>query len=410
LNCRFCKSDKLELFLDLGFSPLGNKFLNTNELQQPEIYYPLQAYLCANCKLSQLGYVPPPETVYNEDYAYEAGNTITRRENHFQLAKDAVEKYSLHTNSLVVDIGSNVGMLLSAFKELGMKIQGVDASGNIAQIARDNGIDTITGFFGEEIAKSILEKHNQKAKIITATNVFAHINDYDDFLKGVDLLLDDDGVFIFQVHYLVDLIEKLQYDMIFHEHILFESIKPLATLFENHNMTLFDVERYEIDGGTIRGFVSKKNRKKIKPVVKELIKKEKEMKIHDLEGLKKFADRVKNHRDELVFLLNDLKKEKKKIVAVSMPAKGVALLNYAKVDTRLIDFATEKTELKIGKFAPGSHIPIKSDNDLTRDNADYAIILAWNFEKEIIENNKEFLEKGGKFIVPIPKPKIVEKS
>jgi SAM-dependent methyltransferase len=410
MNCRFCKSDDLQLFLDLGFSPLGNKFLTKEELQEPEIYYPLQAYLCNNCKLSQLGYVPTRETVYNENYAYEAGNTQTRKNNHYELAKNVSEKFGLKSNSLVIDIGSNVGMLLTAFKELGIKIQGVDASDNVAQIARDNGIPTITGFFGEKIANEIKEKYNLKAKIITATNVFAHINDYDDFLKGVDELLDDDGVFIFQVHYLVDLVKNLQYDMIFHEHILFESIKPLVTFFDNHNMTLFDVERYDIDGGVIRCFVSKKNKRNVSSKINDLIIEEGKVGIHTIEGLTNFTDKIKKHRDELVYLLNNLKRENKKIVAVSMPAKGVALLNFAKIDTRLIDFATEKSNLKIGKYAPGSHIPIKSDEELIKSNADYAIVLAWNFEKEIITNNKKFLEKGGKFIVPIPKLKIISKS
>ncbi|MGY5146762.1 MAG: methyltransferase domain-containing protein [Candidatus Nitrosopumilus sp. bin_7KS] len=410
MNCRFCKSDDLELFLDLGHSPLGNRFLTKKELQEPEIYYPLQAYLCKNCKLSQLGYVPSQETVYNENYAYEAGNTKTRKKNHYELAKNAYEKFSLDSESLVVDIGSNVGMLLTGFKELGTKIQGVDASENVAQIARNNGIETITGFFGEVISKEILQKHNQKAKIITATNVFAHINDYDDFLNGVKELLADDGVFIFQVHYFVDLVKKLQYDMIFHEHILFESIKPLVTLFENHNMTLFDVERYEIDGGVIRCFVSKNNMQKPSPKINELIKEEEEIGIHTIEGLEDFSNRVNKHRDELVYLLNDLKKQNKKIAALSMPAKGVALLNFSKIDTRLIEFATEKTSLKIGKYAPGSHIPIKSDNELTVSNVDYALLLAWNFEKEIIENNQKFLEDGGKFIVPIPNLKIISKD
>ena len=408
--CRFCKKENLELFLDLGHTPLGNRFLTQDELQEPEIYYPLQAYLCKDCKLSQLGYVPAPEIVYNENYAYEAGNTQTRKENHYGLAEKSCDKFSLKHNSLVVDIGSNVGMLLTAFQELGMKVQGVDASDNVAQIARNNGIPTVTGFFGKKIAKELIKKHNQKAKVITATNVFAHINDYEDFLNGVKELLDDDGVFIFQVHYFVDLVNKLQYDMIFHEHILFESIKPLVTLFNNHNMTLFDVERYELDGGVIRCFVSKNKTKKPSSKIEEAIKEEEAVGIHTIEGLGKFVKRVKEHRDEFVYLLNDLKKQNKKIVAVSMPAKGVALLNFSKIDTRLIDFATEKTGLKIGKYSPGSHIPIKSDSELSIKNADYALLLAWNFEKEIIENNKKFLDEGGKFIVPIPKLKIISKD
>lgn len=409
MKCRFCHSEDLELFLDLGFSPLGNKFLTFEDLQKPEINYPLQAYMCKSCKLSQLGYVPPREEVYNENYAYEAGITKLRREHHFTMAKSIVTKYELPKKSFVIDIGSNVGILLEGFKNEDMTILGVDASDNVAEIARKKGIETMTGFFGEKISQKILEEKKKKASIISATNVFAHINDYDDFISGVKNLLVDDGIFVFQVHYFLDLVEKMQYDMIFHEHILFETLKPLITLFERFDMDLFDVERQSIDGGTIRCFVCKKDKKDISQNVKDLLKIEDESKIHSIENLKKFAENVSNHREKLLELLSQIKKDGKKIIALSMPAKGVALLNYCKIDNRLLDYATEKSELKIGKFAPGNHLQIKEDKELMTDDPDYALILAWNFEKEIIENNKAFLEKGGKFIVPIPEPRIVGK-
>ena len=407
MNCRFCDSADLDLFLDLGFSPLGNSFLTEQQMQEPEIHYPLQAYLCNSCKLSQLGYVPPPQTVYNPEYAYEAGITTLRKDHHKSMASSVSERFELEDNSLVIDIGSNVGILLSAFKERGMNVVGIDASDNVAQIARDNGIPTITGFFGEKISQELSTKFNTKAKVVTATNVFAHINDYTDFMNGVKNILSDDGVFIFQVHYFIDLVDKMQYDMIFHEHILFESIKPLVTFFKKHGMELFDVERFDIDGGVIRCYVSKPGKQKISSNVDALLELENEKKIHSKEGLLQFANKVKQHREDLISTLNELKKQKKRIVAVSMPAKGVALLNYSKIDSRLIEYATERSSLKIGKFAPGNHIPIKSDEQLLLDSPDYAVLLAWNFADEIIANNKQFLENGGKFIVPIPTPKIV---
>jgi SAM-dependent methyltransferase len=408
MNCRFCKSSELILYLDLGFSPLGNRFLTKEELQKPEIYYPLQVYFCKTCKLSQLGYVPLPNVVYNEEYAYEAGITKLRRDHHFEMAKSICEKFHIPKDSLVVDIGSNVGVLLEGFKSQGMKVIGVDASNNVAEIARKKGIETITGFFGYQIGKEILNEKHNKAKIISATNVFAHINDYPDFMRGVNELLSDDGIFVFQVHYFMDLVDKLQYDMIFHEHILFETIKPLKTFFEKIDMDLFDVERHEIDGGTIRCFVCKKNKMPISSKITQLLKEEEEKGLHSIDKLNEFAEKVKQHREELINFLNDLKKQGKRIAAVSMPAKGVALLNYCKIDTRLIDFATEKSSLKIGKYAPGSHISIVPDKKLLENKPDYAIVLAWNFEKEIIANNKEFVDLGGKFIVPIPHPRIVE--
>lgn len=407
MQCRMCKSVDLDLFLDLGFCPLGNRFLSTSQLQEPEVYYPLQVYLCNNCGLSQLGYVPPPETVYNKEYAYEAGVTKRRREHHKAMAQSICTKFAVPKGSLVVDIGSNVGVLLQAFKDLGMRVNGVDPSDNVAEIARKSGINTITGFFGTAIARQIAYTQG-KAKVITATNVFAHLHDYFEFMKGIDMLLADDGIFVFQVHYFVDLVEKLQYDMIFHEHILFETLKPLDSFFKSVGMDLFDVERHDIDGGVIRCFVCRKGVRPVTSNVKEMLQKEKEIGIHDKVTLHQFAARVSKHRDEFTDLLYGLKKEGKRIIAVSMPAKGVALFNYCKIDDRLVDYVTERSALKIGKFTPGSHIPVKPDEMLVKDKPDYAILLAWNFEKEIIANNQEYLKSGGKFIVPIPSPRIVD--
>lgn len=409
MQCRMCKSSNLDLILDLGFCPLGNRFLSTNQLQEPEVYYPLQLYVCNDCSLVQLGYVPPPDIIYNKEYAYEAGVTKRRREHHQKMAQSICDKFSVPKNSFVVDIGSNVGVLLQAFKDLDMRVTGVDPSDNVAEIARKSGINTVTGFFAPVISEKIMSEQG-KAKVITATNVFAHLQDYADFMKGIDVLLEDDGIFVFQVHYFVDLVEKLQYDMIFHEHILYETLKPLVRFFESMGMDLYDVERHDIDGGVIRCFVCRKGAQPISNNVSELLRKEEETGINDKTTLYRFAERVKKHRDDLTDLLYGLKKNGKRIIAVSMPAKGVALFNYCKIDDRVIDYVTERSSLKIGKFTPGSHIAVKPDEMLLKDKPDYAILLAWNFEKEIIANNQEYLKSGGKFIVPIPSPRIVDGS
>jgi len=406
-KCKLCESNDLHLILDLGFCPLADTFLSKEQLLESEMYYPLQVYFCDNCGLAQLGFVPSLDLIFNKNYAYEAGTTKKRREHHFEMAKSICERFEIPKDSLVVDIGSNVGILLEAFREEGMQVVGIDASDNVAEIARKKGISTITGFFNPTVAEQILK--NKRASIITATNVFAHLGNYLEFMKGINMLLDNDGVFVFQVHYFLDLVEKLQYDMIFHEHILYETLKPLTSFFKKVGMEIFDVERYDIDGGVIRCYVSKKGIHPVSNNVIKLLDKEQKSGIHSKKRLLQFAQEVKRHREELLSLLNDLKKQGKRIVAISMPAKGVGLFNYSKIDTSLVEYATEKSALKIGKYAPGSHIPIKSDEMLLKDKPDYAILLAWNFEKEIIANNQEFLNTGGKFIVPIPHPKIIEK-
>lgn len=397
----------LEMFLDLGFAPLADRFLTKAELQQPETHYPVQVFLCNDCGLSQLGYVPPPDAVFNADYAYEAGTTRKRREHHQALAQSACQRFNVPKGALVVDIGSNVGVLLRAFKDLGMEIVGVDASDNVAEIARKNGLNTITGFFGQSIARDIANSKG-KAKIITATNVFAHLYDYPEFMRGIDILLENDGVFIIQVHYFVDLVEQLQYDMIFHEHMLYETVKPLVRFFDRMGMQLFDVERSSMDGGVIRCYIGRKGRYEVSPNVDNLLQEEERVGIHTKARLLEFTNRVKKHREAFISLLCELKSKSKRIVAVSMPAKGVALFSYCNIGDILVDYATERSSLKIGKFTPGSHIPVKPDEMLLKDKPDYAILLAWNFEKEIIANNQEYLKSGGKFIVPIPSPRIVD--
>lgn len=405
-HCRMCDKNNLDDFLDLGHSPPSDRFLTKEELESPETHYPLKVSLCSDCGFVQLRYVVKPEILYQIDYPYEASTTKTGREHFHKMAKDICESYQFEPRSLVVDIGSNVGVLLSGFKSQNMRVLGVDPAKNIAQIANDNGIETIPEFFGCEVVPEIV-RNKGRAKIITGTNVFAHIGNLNDLVTAVDSLLDERGVFVFEAPYFVDLFNHLEYDTVYHEHLGYISIKPLIPFFERFGMEVIDAKRVPIHGGSIRVFVSRKGDYSISDVVGNLISLEDQTQIYSLTQLQDFSHRVENNRRDLTKLLVGLKSEGNQLVGVSAPAKGNTLLNYCKIGTQFLDYLTEKSKLKIGRYSPGMHIPVVSDEKLMQDQPDYALLLAWNFADEIMRNLSAYKQNGGKFIIPVPEPRIV---
>jgi len=405
-SCRMCKSSNIESFLDLGFTPLADNFLTEKQLREPEIYYPLNVYMCKDCGLAQLGYIVSPEKMYNSNYPYESSTTKAGSEHFFNMAKEVCKRFNLKEQSLVVDLGSNVGVLLQGFKNQNMQVVGVEPSKNIASIAIKNEIETIPSFFNEEVVHEIIRKHKH-VSIVTATNVFAHIDDLYSFMDNVKKLLTYDGIFIFEAPYFLNLLENLEYDTIYHEHLAYLSIKPLVSFFKKHEMELFDVEQTSIHGGSIRCFIGRKGQHEITQKINNLLDLENKNQIYSFEKLNEFARKVRIHKKKLTKILNELKENGKRIVCVSAPAKGMTLLNYCGIDNSICDYITEKAELKIRKFTPGTHIEIKPDEFLIKDRPDYALLLAWNFADEIIKNNEEFRKNGGKFIIPIPEPIIV---
>lgn len=405
--CRMCKSNRLYRFLDLGPMPPADQFLLESQLTEPEISYPLEVYLCDDCGLVQLGYVVAPEILYQNDYPYESSTTEAGRVHWQAFAKEVVKRCELTENALVVDIGSNVGVLLKAFSEHGMRVVGVDPAPNIVKIANDAGIETICDFFGARSVHEILSSKGP-AHLITTTNVFAHVDDLHTLMHAIGSLLSEHGVFIFEVPYFPELVKDLEYDTIYHEHLSYFSVKPLVPFFASLGMQIFDIQRVDIHGGSIRVFVEKGKHRPVSDRIARLLCYEEELRIHDHEVLDKFAEAVYHHRTELVSMLTSLKKNGKRIVAVSAPAKGMTLLNFCKIDGKTLEFVTEKSNLKIGKYTPKSHIPLKPDSELLTARPDYALVLAWNFASEIIQNLSEFRKQGGKFIVPIPRPTIIE--
>ena len=357
-----------------------------------------------------------PKYLYQEDYPYESSITMTGHKHWEAFSISTHLRYKLSTKSFVVDIGSNVGTLLAAFQKRGVRVLGVEPAENIAKIARDCNVPTMSGFFSTDIAREIADFHG-KADVITATNVFAHVDNLDEFINGVKILLRPDGVFILESPYFLRLVQKLEYDTIYHEHLSYLSVRPLLKFFESHSMEIVFVEEQDIHGGSFRVHVMRKGAYHGDSfAVNHFIALEKKFSLHNEQTLAAFEYQVSENRRKLRELLEELLNGGNFIAGIGAPAKGMTLLNYCGIDGDILDFITEKSTLKIGKFTPGQHIPIISDDCLLMGPTEYGpvmrpigfgLILAWNFASEIMVNLSDFQKMGGMFIVPIPHPRVV---
>jgi 2-polyprenyl-3-methyl-5-hydroxy-6-metoxy-1,4-benzoquinol methylase len=406
-NCRLCKSKSLFKFLDLGNHPPSDEFKNKKQIQECTTFFPLEVYSCNNCGFKQLGYVVNPQKLYQNNYPYESSTTELGKKHFYDFAKSIVKKYSLQTKDLVIDIGSNVGVLLEGFKKFDCNVLGIEPAPNICRIANKRKIRT-QNFFFDNKAVGYIQKMHQKPKVITATNVFAHIDDLDKLVNNIKKIIDKKkGIFIIEAPHFLHLYKKLEYDTIYHEHLSYLTVEPLNKFFKKKGFEIINVIKKDFHGGSVRITVSLKGNYKVDKSVLDIIKLEKYNNLNQKSNLIKFSEKVKNNRQDLIKKLISLKQKGNKIILVSAPAKGMTLINYSKIDKDIVDFATEKSKIKQGLFTPGSNIPVFSDKIILKYKPDYALLLAWNFAKEIISNNVNFLKKGGKFIVPIPKIKII---
>jgi SAM-dependent methyltransferase len=373
MKCRVCGNEKLREILDLGYHAPSDAFLEN--LDEPETSYPLKLMVCPVCCLAQISYVVPKDVLYNDKYPYETGCNRLGVQHFRAFAESVIKEHELTDKHTVMDIGSNDGTLLKGFKEHGCKVIGIEPCKVIAKKANELGIHTINSFFPADV--------DIKADIITAANVFAHVDDWHSLMCGVDRCLKQYGTFIIEAPALDSLITNLEYDTIYHEHLSFLSPYPLNVLLERHNMGIIKTEHQDIHGGSTRYFIKRKTDHTIRKFSRP-----------NMSVLDDFAERVANNKKDLTELLWELRN--KKVVGVSAPAKGNTLLNYCGIT---LDYITETSPLKIGKFTPGRHIPIVSDSRLLKEQPDFALILAWNWADQIMENLKEF---KGKWIIPIP--------
>lgn len=405
-SCHMCESSRLYPVLDLGYHPPSDAFLTSAHLKEPETRYPLRLASCINCGLLQIDYFVDPRILYQEDYPYESTMTQTGFTHYHKMAEDISRELEVAPGSLVIDIGSNDGLLLSGFRKMGMRVLGVDPAGPVAKKAIARGIETIIDFFDERVAENILKNHGP-AEIITGTNVFAHLHDLASAVRGTKALLSPKGAIIIEAPYAVDLLENLEYDTIYHEHIGYLSVRPMQNYFSKFGLELFDVQKQSIHGGSLRYYVGHEGARHASLRVTDALSEEERSGLYSQKKLQDFAQSVHNHKQELLNTLIGLKRQGKKIVGISAPAKGNTLLNFCNIDYTFLDFITEKSLLKIGRFTPGTHIPIRPDQMLESEKIDYGLILAWNFADEIMQNLSKFREAGGKFIIPIPQPRIV---
>ena len=405
-NCQICNSKNMHVILDLGHQPLCDSLLTKEMLNSSEKTYPLRMLWCEECSLAQLDYCVDGNEVYHPDYPYRTGITKELVEYQKTMSDSLIKKYDIKENDLVIDIGSNDGTLLSGFQKHGIKTLGIEPT-NISQIANKNNIETIQEFFTTDVAKKI-KNTKSEASLILATNMFAHMATIGEVISGIELLLKPDGVFVFENHYLLDVIQGGQFDTIYHEHLRTYSLKSLITLFSYYNLTITDVERGTRYGGNIRVHVTKGKDRSTSKNVESLLKLEEESGLYKLETYTKFADRVKQAKNDFMNFIFKIKSEDKTIVGNSCPGRSVTLLNYYGVDSELLPYIAEQpTSLKLNMFLPGKHIPIVKNEILIKEQPDYVVLLAWHYAQPIMEQLRERGLKSN-FIIPLPDMKIVE--
>ncbi len=407
-KCRICKSKDLIDVLDLTNQPIPNGFLTKIQLKEKEEKYPLAVCFCNHCSLMQLRYLVNPKVMF-DNYLYIPSASKTRISHFKNLAQEIKELTKFNEKSLIIDIGSNDGSLLTEFKNLGARTLGIDPAENLVKVADLSGIETVNDYFDSQVAKKIVRKYG-KAKAILATNVIAHINDLYEVMKGGEILLEDNGIFLMQFPYTLDLIEKNLFDTIYHEHLSYFSLKSLIVLAQNSDLEIFDIEKSDLDGGSLKVYWKKKSNKKRKvniDKINKILNEEKAYGLYDVKTYQDFTNRIEKLKNNSIKKLTSLKKKGKTIVGYGAAAKANVLLNYFGIDKKLIDYIVDSTPYKQGRFTPGSHIPIYPESKIYETNPDYILIFAWNFSKEIMDKNRKFKNNGGKFIFIEPEIKIV---
>ncbi len=405
-QCMVCSSKVLHTFLSLGNHPPSDTWLTKEMLsQQQQPKFPLEVLYCDNCGLVQLGYVAPAESMFS-NFIYTTSSNISLVNNFRTLAFTVVSRFELEREDLVVDIGSNDGTELDAFRERGTKVLGVEPSRAVSAIAVQKRIPTINDFFNRKLADRILADEG-RAAVITAMNVFAHVRELNSVVSGVRNLLADRGVFIVEVHYLLDLIRESEFDSIYLEHLRYYSLRPLIYLFDKFGLQIFDAERIDTHGGSLRVFVCKAGDYPIHGSVAALLEQEEKFGLYSLNTFSRFGQRTVSLKQRLREFVLGARTSGSRVVGLGAPAKGNTLLNYCEFDTSTIDYLAEQEgSLKIGRFAPGSLIPVKDESEIFHNEPDYLLLLSWNLSQYIVPKLREQGYKG-KIIVPIPEPKLI---
>ncbi len=407
MNCRFCGRQEILKFLDFGAMPLANAFLTADDLAAGgEQRYPLDLFFCERCGLVQIGFVVPPEALFG-DYIYFSSTSDLVHRHGASLATSFKARFGLNEASRVVEIASNDGTILQYFKRAGARVLGVEPASNIARVAAEAGIETLNEFFHLETARAIRASHGA-ADVILARHVFAHVPEIHGFVEGLRHLLAPGGAIAIEAPYLLDFVEKTEFDTVYHEHYSYLSVRPMSALFRACGMEIFDAERVAIHGGSLIYYIGHAGAHRVDAAVNRLEDEEVAKGLHRPETYRAFAARTEGIRGRLLDLLRGLKASGKRVAAYGAPAKGNTLLNYCGISPALVEYTVDKSPHKQNLFTPGMHLPVHHPDTLARDMPDYVLLLAWNFADEILEQQRAYREKGGKFIVPFPDIRVVE--
>ncbi|PYR74340.1 MAG: methyltransferase [Acidobacteria bacterium] len=404
-RCRACGSEAATPVLSLGRTPLANALLAAGDLDRPEPTYPLELVFCERCTLVQITETVPPEQLFS-DYSYFSSFSETMLRHAEALVGEVIRTRGLGASSLAVEIASNDGYLLQYYRREGVPVLGIEPAANVAAVAERHGVRTVVDFFGERLARRL---HDEaiRADVIHANNVLAHVPDLPGFARGLALLLKEDGVAVIEVPYVKDLVDRCEFDTIYHEHLSYFSVTALDRLFGAHGLSLQHVEHLEIHGGSLRATVGCAGHRAASPSVVAALAREEHDGMTRHAYYARFADAVRSLRESLRTVLAEIRAKGQRIAAYGAAAKGSTLLNYAGIGREHLDFVVDRSPYKQGRFMPGVHLPIESPERLLERQPAYVLLLTWNFADEILEQQSEYRRRGGRFIVPVPDVRVV---